>query len=132
MNRVVLSGFLTKDVKLATSQNNVAVAQFDIAVRRNYKNENGEYETDFIHIVAWRGLAETVEKFCKKGSRVSICGRLQTRSYETADGSKRYITEVVADDVEFLSTKEKVEKTSEDTKEPVAKFTPIYDDVLPF
>ncbi|MBE5817044.1 MAG: single-stranded DNA-binding protein [Clostridiales bacterium] len=101
MNKVILIGRLTKDPNMRYTPNSVPVASFTIAVDRQYKNQNGEKETDFINIVAWRKLAETVGKHLKKGARVCVCGALQTRSYEQ-DGVRKYITEVVADEATII------------------------------
>ena len=101
MNKVILIGRLTKDPNVRYTPNGVPVASFTIAVDRQYKNQNGEKEADFINIAAWRKLAETVGKHLKKGARVCVCGALQTRSYEQ-DGVRKYITEVVADEATII------------------------------
>lgn len=98
MNKVVFIGRLTKDPELATTNSGVSVCNFSIAVNRQYDNE----QTDFINIVAWRGLADVCFKYLKKGAKVAICGSLQTRNYENSEGDKRYVTEIVASDIEFL------------------------------
>ncbi len=103
LNRIVLIGRLTKDIDLRYTQSNIAVAGFTLAVDRGYKGANGEKETDFINIVAWRGLAENCANYLAKGKLAAVEGRLQIRSYETKDGQKRLIAEVVADNVKFLS-----------------------------
>ena len=109
LNRVVLIGHLTKDPELRTTSNNVSVTSFTIAVDRNFNNQQGEKETDFIPVVAWRKLADTCAKYLAKGRLVAVSGRMQVRSYEGKDG-KRYITEVVADEVQFLEKAESKEK----------------------
>lgn len=105
INRVVLVGNLTRDPELKMTPSGVNVASFSIAVGRQFKNSNGERETDFINCVAWKGLAENLSKYCKKGSQIALEGRMQTRNYEAQDGSKRYATEVVATNIQFLITK---------------------------
>lgn len=105
INRSVLVGRLTKDVELRYTNSNIAVATFTMAVDRGFKNAQGEKETDFIPIVVWKKSAENVAKYLNKGSLVGVDGRIQTRNYEAADGTRRYITEVVADNVRFLDTK---------------------------
>ncbi len=105
INRVVLVGNLTRDPELKMTPSGVNVATFSIAVSRQYKNANGEREADFINCVAWRGLAETLSRYCKKGSQIAVEGRMQTRNYDAQDGSKRYVTEVVADNIQFLNTR---------------------------
>lgn len=116
MNRVVLVGRITKDVKLSYTQSNIAVASFTIAVNRPYSNEDGNKEADFIQCVAWRKQAENMEKYVHKGNMLGIDGRISTRSYDTDDGTK-YVTEVVCDSVTFLETKKDQVVTNEDTEE---------------
>lgn len=133
MNKCILVGNLTKDPELTTTSNGVAICRFAIAVSRKYANAEGERETDFLNIVVWRNLGENCHKFLKKGSKVGIVGNIQSRSYDAADGSKRYVTEIVAEEVEFLSTRQADDqpKTSSGSDE-VAKLQPIDDDGLPF
>ncbi len=95
-------GRATKEPEFRQTQNGVSVATFTIACDRNYKNAQGEKETDFFTVVCWRGLAETVGRYLGKGRLVAVSGRLQNRSYEAKDGTKRYITEIVASEVQFL------------------------------
>lgn len=104
MNKVILMGRLTKDPELRFTTSNTAVCQFSIAVDRKYKSE-GQPTADFINIVAWRNTAEFVSKYFNKGSRIAIVGQIQTRSYEATDGRKVYVTEVIADEVEFCESK---------------------------
>lgn len=104
MNKVFLIGRLTRDPELRYTGNNTPVATFSIAVNRNFTNQSGEREADFINIIVWRKQAENIKNYVKKGSQVAIDGRIQTRNYEQ-DGVKRYVTEVVADNVQFLDTK---------------------------
>lgn len=104
MNKVFLIGRLTRDPELRYTGNNTAVATFSIAVNRNFTNQNGEREADFINIVVWRKQAENVKNYLSKGSQVAIDGRLQTRSYDDNNGQKRYVTEVIADNVEFMGS----------------------------
>lgn len=99
MNKIILIGRLTAEPELRYSQNGTAVASFTLAVNRKFKKD----EADFIPIVVWNKPAESCANYLKKGSQVAIEGRIQTRSYETQDGQKRKITEVIADSVEFLS-----------------------------
>ena len=105
MNKVFLIGRLTRDPELRYTGSNIPVATFSIAVNRNYSNQQGEREADFINIVVWRKQAENVKNFLSQGSQVAIDGRIQTRSYDDQNGQKRYVTEVVADNVEFLGSK---------------------------
>lgn len=105
MNKVILIGRLTKDPELRTTPNGVATTSFSIAVQRNFTNQEGVREADFINCVAWRKQAENISKYCAKGSQVAVDGRMQTRSYDDKDGKKMYITEVIADNVTFLGAK---------------------------
>lgn len=102
MNRVVLVGRLTKDPDLRYTPNGVPVANFTLAVNRTFTNQQGEREADFINCVIWRRPAENVANYLKKGSLAGVDGRLQTRSYDGQDGKRVYVTEVVADSVQFL------------------------------
>lgn len=105
MNKVFLIGRLTRDPELRYTGSNTAVASFSLAVNRNFTSASGEREADFINIVVWRKQAENVKNYLTQGSQVAIDGRIQTRSYDGQDGQKRYVTEVVADNVEFLGSK---------------------------
>ena len=105
MNKVILIGRLTRDPELRYTSSNIPTATFSIAVDRTFTNQNGEREADFINIVVWRKQAENCKNYLTKGSQVAIEGRIQTRSYDGQDGQKRYVTEVVADNVQFLGTR---------------------------
>lgn len=105
MNKAFLVGHLTKDPDLRYLTNNTAVATFTIAVNRTFASQNGEREADFINVVVWRKQAENVKKYLTKGSLVGIDGRIQSRSYDNQEGKKVYVTEVVADNVQFLGSK---------------------------
>ena len=104
MNRTFLVGRLTADPELKTTPNGIATTRITVAVNR-VPNANGERITDFINVVVWRRQAENVSKYCSKGSLVGIDGKIQTRSYDAQDGTRRYVTEVVADNVTFLGSK---------------------------
>lgn len=145
INRVVLTGRLTKDVDLRYTSSGVPVASLTLAVNRSYKTENGP-EADFINVVVWRKPAENTANFLKKGSLAGIEGRIETRSYEGQDGKRVFVTEVVADNVIFLEPRnaERTQSTySEDgPKKPFnngndpfandGKSIDITDDDLPF
>ena len=105
LNRVVLVGRLTRDPELRVSQNNIAVATFNLAVNRPFTSQNGERGADFINCVVFRKQAENVNQYVKKGSLVGIDGRIQTRNYENKDGQRVYVTEVVCESVQFLEPK---------------------------
>ncbi len=104
MNRVDLVGRLTRDPELRHTTSGRAVCQISLAINRNFTNQSGERETDFINVVVWDKQAENVSKYLAKGRMVSVEGRIQTRSYDDKDGKKVYVTEVVANSVQFLST----------------------------
>lgn len=106
MNKVILVGNLTKDPELSETPSGVAVCKFSLAVSRDYTNAEGNRDTDFFNITVWRGRAENCGKYLKKGNKVAIVGSLQTRSYEDKDGIKRNVTDVIANEVEFLTPKQ--------------------------
>ena len=105
MNKVILIGRLTKDPEMRTTNTGVPVTSFTLAVNRPFSDANGERTADFINCISWRKQAENIAKYCVKGTQVAAEGRIQTRSYDHTDGTKRYVTEVVCDNVTFLSTK---------------------------
>lgn len=106
MNKCILIGYLASDPESRTTQSGIAQCSFRLAVQRRFKSANGEREADFIQIVCWRQTAENCARYLTKGSRAAVEGSIQTRSYTAQDGTKRYATEVIADAVEFLSTRE--------------------------
>lgn len=105
LNRVVLVGRLTKDPDLRYTPNGVAVANFTVACNRPFSNQQGEREADFINCVVWRRPAENLANYMSKGSLVGVDGRIQTRSFDNQEGNRVFITEVVADSVQFLESK---------------------------
>lgn len=105
LNRSVLVGRLTKDPDLRYTPNGTAVANFTIAVNRPFSNQQGDREADFINCVVWRRPAENLANYMKKGSLIGVDGRVQTRNYEGQDGKRVFVTEIVADSVQFLETK---------------------------
>ena len=105
MNRFTGVGRLTKDVDLRYTGNGKAVSNGTIAINRPFKNQNGENEADFINFVVWGKGAENLANYMKKGSQIGIDGRLQTRTYENNNGQTVFVTEVVADSVQFLESK---------------------------
>ena len=105
MNRVVLVGRLVKDPELKRTTADIPVVQFTLAVNRQFAGQNGERQADFISCVVWRQQAENLAKYMRKGSQIGVDGRLQVRTYEDAGGVKRYVTEVVCDQIQFLETK---------------------------
>ena len=105
LNRVVLVGRLTKDPELRYTPSGVAVATFTLAVNRTFQNQSGEREADFINCVVWRKQAENAAKFLSKGQLAGVDGRVQTRHYEGQDGKRVYVTEIVAESVQYLESK---------------------------
>jgi len=106
LNRVVLIGRLTKDPELRYTPTGVAVCNFTLAIDRNFKNAQGNRDTDFINCVVYRQLAELSANYLAKGKLAAVDGRIQVRSYTAQDGQKRWVTEVIAEDVRFLSPKD--------------------------
>lgn len=102
INRVVLVGRLTRDPELKYTTNGIANLRFSVAVNRTFTNQNGERQADFINCVAWRGQAENMAKFLRKGSLIGVEGRIETGSYQAQDGTTRYTTDVIADSIQFL------------------------------
>ncbi|HHC5968058.1 TPA: single-stranded DNA-binding protein [Staphylococcus aureus] len=105
LNRTVLVGRLTKDPELRSTPNGVSVGTFTLAVNRTFTNAQGEREADFINVVVFKKQAENVKNYLSKGSLAGVDGRLQTRNYENKDGQRVFVTEVVADSVQFLEPK---------------------------
>ena len=105
MNNVNLIGRLTKAPELKQTASNTSVFTGTLAVNRTFKNQNGERETDFINIVAWRQTAEIIAQYCGKGSQIGVTGRIQTRNYENQQGQRVYVTEVVAEHIDLLDSK---------------------------
>ena len=105
MNRVILVGRLTKSPDVKNTTTGKAVASFNLAVDRRFKNKDGQKEADFINCQAWGKTAELLGQYTQKGSRIGVVGRMQVRSYDGADGIKRWVTEVIVDELEFLESK---------------------------
>ena len=103
MNKVFLIGNLTRDPELTETTGGVSVCHFSIAVNRTYTDSSGERQTDFFNCTAWRGLAETIAHFCKKGNRVAVSGSIQMRNYEDNQGVKRTAVDIIVQDCEFLT-----------------------------
>ena len=150
MNKVYLIGNLTRDPEMRSTSAGIPVCNFSIAVNRRFKNEQtGQQETEFFNIVAWHQLAELCGRYLAKGRKVAVFGSIQTRSYEAQDGSKRTAFDIVADEVEFLSSANAGSAPSSDyhaavSPAPVQRqqapsyapadsgFTQVDDDELPF
>jgi len=105
MNKVMLIGNLTKDPELSTTSGGVNFCRFSLAVQRRFSGADGQKVTDFFNVVAWRGLADNCSKYLKKGNKAAVTGEIQNRTVDKPDGTKSYYTDIVADDVEFLTPK---------------------------
>ena len=140
LNRVVLTGHLTKDPELKVTQSGLSVVQFVIGVQRQFARKDGEREADFISCVAWRKTAENIAKYFKKGQLIGIDGRVQTRSYDDKNGQRVYVTEVVVDNFAFLSSQKgqgnqnPSQRPNTTAQDPFAETgsVDITDDDLPF
>jgi single-strand DNA-binding protein len=141
MNKSIIIGRMTKDAEIYTTSGGIRLTRFSIAVTRDYADSNGDKQTDFFNCTAWRGLAEAIVKYVRKGDRIAIVGELQNRSYEDKAGVKRTVTEILVQEVEFLGNKQvsedkpgeaaykpQKEGVSLDTLKPVS----VADDDLPF
>ncbi|QKE60392.1 single-stranded DNA-binding protein [Streptococcus phage smHBZ8] len=130
INNVVLVGRTTKEIELKYTSNDLAYANFTLAVNRNFKNQNGDREADFINIVIWRQQAENLANWAKKGTLLGITGRIQTRNYENQQGQRVYVTEVVANNFQILESR----KAQENTQKPAQQeeFSSVDDIDLPF
>lgn len=105
MNKVILIGRLARDPEMRTTASGTNVTRFTIAVTRTYQDQNGTRTADFINCVAWRRQAENIAKYCTKGAQIAVEGRIQTGSYDMQDGTKRYTTDIICDNVTFLGSK---------------------------
>ena len=138
MNKAMIIGNLTKDPELRKTASDISVCTFTVAVSRQFNRD----ETDFIPVVVWRGLAENCSRYLSKGRKVAVFGRIQTRNYEDNNGQRRYVTEIIADDVEFLSPKgqgggsdiQDVEPPSDEGlfEDEKSDFEPLDDEQMPF
>ena len=145
MNKAILIGNLANDPETRTTQSGITQCTFRLAVHRRFANQQGVREADFLPIVCWRHTAELCSRYLSKGRRVAVEGSIQTRSYDAQDGSKRYVTEIIADNVEFLSSRDEAPRSGNyaapsapapaaPAKPAVGKddFTEVDDDELPF
>lgn len=154
MNKAILIGNLTRDPETRTTSSGLAVCSFTLAVNRKFTNQQGVREADFIPIVTWRQTAELCARYLSKGRKVAVIGTIQTRSYDAQDGTKRYVTEVVADEVEFIGSQQGQSSGRDDVppppeptggsynaqqsysapsyQQPTGGFSEVDDDELPF
>ncbi len=134
MNKVYLIGNLTRDPELSETSSGVAFCRFAIAVNRTFVNADGNRDADFFNITVWRNQAENCGKFLKKGSKVAIVGSLQNRTYEDKEGVKRTVTDIVANEIEFISTNNRNDELemSQPIKKNPEPLEEVDDDNLPF
>lgn len=133
MNKAILIGNLASDPETSTTQSGISKCTFRLAVQRKFANQQGVKEADFLPIVCWRQTAELCARYLAKGRKVAVEGTIQTRSYDAQDGSKRYITEIVADSVEFLGSHAHGQTDTQAPQPDENGFTPVSeDDLLPF
>lgn len=140
MNSVIIIGRMATDPEAFTTQSGISRSSFKVAVQRDHKNQNGTYDADFLPVVAWRQAADYVNKYLRKGSRIAVNGSIQTRSYDAQDGSKRYVTEIIADRVDGLGdpnrdgqqTQRQVAQQAQQAQQGANDFTEVDDDSLPF
>lgn len=124
INNVVLVGRLTRDPELKFTPNGAAVATFTLAVNRNFTNQSGQREADFINCVIWRKPAETLANYAKKGTLLGVTGRIQTRSYDNPQGQRVYVTEVVAETFQLMESKDVSEQRANESNETAEKSKP--------
>jgi single-strand DNA-binding protein len=141
INNVTLVGRLVAPPDLRKTPNNVSSLQGTLAVNRNFKNENGDREADFIQFQAWRGTADIIAQYCSKGSLIGLTGRIQTRSYDNQQGQRVYVTEVVAESAALLESRNKQQQAPAQpsnnytgANNPFSQSDPfsVSDDGLPF
>lgn len=139
INSIILVGRLTRNLELRYTQSEKAVGNFTLAINRRFKNQNGEYETDFIDCVVFGKQAETMSKYTQKGDLIGVEGSIQKRAYEDKEGNKRYATEIMVEKITFLQTNKKEETKIEDNpykdmsvKVEADQSIEISDDDLPF
>ena len=138
MNKVMLIGNLTKDPELTTTNSGVSVCRFSLAVQRRFANQEGEREADFFNITVWGVPGENCHKYLKKGSKCGVTGRIQISSYDAADGSKRTAVDIIAEEIEFVGSRNSGESdafsssTEKPAKKETAELEEIDDDSLPF
>ena len=130
MNKVILIGRLTKDVEIKLTSNQTKFCQFTLAVDRRFKDANGQRQVDFINCIAWRNTAEFISKYFHKGSRIGVVGSIQTRSYEDQDGQKKFVTEAVIDEAEFVESTTKTDDTDKKESEAPVEIEPNTGEIM--
>lgn len=131
MNMVCITGNLTRDPDVRTTSGGLSVCQFTVAVNRRTRNADGSRSADFINVVAWRQLADLCAQYLAKGRKVGVTGSLQTRDYTAQDGSKRYVTEVLADNVDFLSASDGAHSTAQAQPAQAQSRVPAEKEMIP-
>ena len=143
MNKVIMIGNLANDPEARTTQSGISQSTFRIAVQRRFANQQGVREADFFTVIAWRQTADFCNRYLSKGRRIAVEGSIQNRSYDAQDGSKRYVTEIIADNIEALSSRNEdggqPRRDNGPTPPPAQPappsmndFTEVDDDELPF
>ena len=139
MNKVYLIGNLTRDPEISTTTSGISVCRMSIAVSRRFANAEGGRDADFFNITAWRGTADNCAKFLKKGNKIAVSGSIQTRTYDKQDGTKGFSIDIIADEVEFLTSRNGENEGNNEggmnmggSSNPVSDLQPISDDNLPF
>ena len=134
MNKCLFVGRIASDPESRTTQGGIGWCGFRLAVQRSYKDQSGQRAADFINCVAWRQRADYIARYLKKGDMIAVCGELQNRQYEAQDGTKRYITEIILNEVQACGNSQpRTEEPAQETTQPdMAGFTEIDDDQLPF
>lgn len=127
MNKFIGIGRLTKDIELRYTSSNIAVATFTIAINQEYLSKDGNRGVDFINCVTYKIQAENIAKYCSKGSMIAIEGRISTRNYDGKDGKKVYVTEIIANNIQFLDTKKEVTSGQAIEEAPVEESNPFKD-----
>lgn len=136
LNDIVLQGRLTRDPEAKATASGISCATFTLACEQDYRNQNGERDTDFFDVVAWRGTGDFVQRYFRKGQMAVVKGRLQTRQWTAEDGSKRKTVQIVADSVYFCDSAKEAGNTSQAKNDPApveeTEYTPVETDDLPF
>ena len=134
INKAVIVGNLVRDPEMRTTPNGVSVTNFTVAANRRCKSQDGQQQANFIDCVAWRRKAEFIAKYFTKGSKIGIVGTIQTRAYDDQNGNKRYVTEVVVDEAEFVTSKAQNtgEKQQEAVPDGLEEYEPLDDSEIPF
>lgn len=132
MNKIIITGRITKDIELRTLGNGTETVKNSLAVQRTFKNKDGEYEADFINFIAYNGGAKLLNNYCQKGSKILLEGRLQTGAYQKEDGTKIYTTDLVVENIEFLENKKQEEQKNTENFNEDNFSVQLVDEDLPF